>query len=190
MSNFAQRESVLRQFRAVTALAIILCLVACAREERPVPPPPVSTPRPLQRSMTGPATSEADFVSENGSIDLFVIRSSELALQRSSSARILDFARTMIEDHKGTSAQLSLEGRRLNLLPSATLRPSEQAMFDSLNSSSRFDADYVRDQRIVHQRAVALNSAYAANGSSPTLRPVAAATLPIEQRHLRLIAYL
>jgi putative membrane protein len=96
----------------------------------------------------------------------------------------------MIEDHKGTSAQLSLEGRRLNLLPSATLRPSEQAMFDSLTSSGRFDAEYVRDQRIVHQRVVALDLAYAANGSSPTLRPVAAAALPIERRHLRLIAYL
>jgi predicted outer membrane protein len=171
-------------------LAIIVGLVACAREERPVPPPPYSAGGPLPRPVPQPATSEADFVSESGSIDLFAIRSSELALQRSSSPRIRDFAQTMIEDHKGTGAQLSLEGRRLNLLPSATLRPSEQAMFDSLSSSIRFDADYVRDQRIVHRRAIALDAAYAANGSSPTLRPVAAAALPIEQRHLRLIAYL
>ena len=183
-------DMILRELRTVTAMAIIICLGACAREERPAPPP-VSERGPFSRPLpSGPAISEADFVFENGSIDLFVIRSSELALQRSSSARVHDFARTMIEDHKGTSAQLSLEGRRLNLLPSATLRPSEQAMFDELASSSRFDADYVRDQRIVHQRAVALNSSYLANGSSPTLRPVAAATLPIEQRHLRLIAYL
>lgn len=180
----------MRELRTVTAMAMIICLGSCAREERPAPPS-VSERGPFPRpSPSGLAASEAEFVSENGSIDLFVIRSSELALQRSSSARILDFARTMIEDHKGTSAQLSLEGRRLNLLPSATLRPNEQAMFDSLTASSRFDADYVHDQRIVHQRAIALNSAYAANGSSPTLRPVAAATLPIEQRHLRLIAYL
>jgi putative membrane protein len=94
----------------------------------------------------------------------------------------------MIADHKGTAAQLSLEGRRLNLLPSAILRPSEQAMLEGLTSSSRFDADYVRDERIVHQRIIALDSAYASNGGSPTLRPVAAAALQIEQRHLRLIA--
>jgi len=181
----------LPELRAATAFAIILFLAACAREERPLPPPPVSPngayPRP---SPPGPATTESDFVSENGSIDLFVIRSSELALERSSSARIHDFAQTMIDDHKGAAAQLSLEGRRLNLLPSAILRPSEQAMLDSLAASSRFDADYVRDQRFVHQRAIALDTAYAANGRSPTLRPVAAAALPIEQRHLRLIAYL
>jgi len=96
----------------------------------------------------------------------------------------------MVDDHRGTSGQLSLEGRRLNLLPSATLAAGEQAMLDALQASSQFDADYVRDQRALHQRLVSIDSAYAANGSSPTLRPVASAALPIEQRHLRLIAYL
>lgn len=176
--------------RRLAVFTIVLSLAGCAREQRPAPhpytPPRPPSPRPLQT----PAESEAAFVSENGSIDLFVIRSSELALERSTSPRVRDFARTMIDDHKGTSAQLSLEGRRLNLLPSATLRPAEQAMLDQLEASTRFDADYVRDQRLVHQQAVALDSAYAANGRSPTLRPVAAAALPIEQRHLRLLAYL
>lgn len=178
----------MRNIRATIALTVTVSLAACGHEERPAPPPEVSVRGPVPRPST--PLSEADFVLENGSIDLFVIRSSELALERSSSARIRDFAQTMIADHKGSAAQLSLESRRLNLLPSATLRPEEQAMFDSLASSSRFDADYVRDQRIVHQRAIALDSAYASYGMSPTLRPVAASTLPIEQRHLRLIAYL
>lgn len=178
----------MRQIRAAATIAFSLCLAACAREERPVPPPhPAPGPLP---SAPGAGTSEADFVSKSGSIDLFVIKSSELALQRTSSARIRDFAQTMIADHKGLGAQLSLEGRRLNLLPSAILRPSEQAMLDGLAASSRLDADYINDQRIVHQRIVALDSAYAASGRSPTLTPVAGAALPIEQRHLRLIAYL
>lgn len=179
----------MRELRTAAAIMIIICLAACAREERPSPPPPYPPQGALPRPQ-GTAISEADFVYENGSIDLFAIRSSELALQRSSSARIREFAQTMVEDHKGTAAQLSLEGRRLNLLPSATLRPSEQAMLDSLAASSSFDAEYVRDERIVHQRAIALDSTYLANGRSPTLRPVAAAALPIEQRHMRLIAYL
>ena len=96
----------------------------------------------------------------------------------------------MIRAHKGTSAQLSLAGRRLDLLPSATLMAREQAMLDALQASSRFDAEYARDQRTVHQEAVALDSSYAANGASPTLRPVAKAALLVEQRHLRLLAYL
>jgi predicted outer membrane protein len=176
--------------RNIAALAIVFGVAACAREERPPAAPPSEGRRPPPPVPQGPAVTEAAFVADNGSIELFVIRSSELALQRSSSARVRDFAATMIEDHKGTSAQLSLEGRRLNLLPSTTLKPSEQAMLESLVVSSRFDADYVHDQRLVHEQAVALDASYAANGHSPTLRPFAAAALPIEQRHLRLLAYL
>lgn len=179
----------MRALRTFAALAVILSLASCAREERPAAPPTTGR-RPAPPPSRQPAISEAKFVAENGSIDLFVIRSSELALQRSGSARVKEFAQRMIADHKGTSGQLSLEGRRLNLLPSATLGPREQAMLDSLQASGRFDAEYVRDQRIVHQRAVAIDAAYAANGRSPTLRPVAAAALPTEQRHLRLLGYL
>jgi putative membrane protein len=170
-------------------MAVILSLASCARQEGGAPPP---TPgrHPARPPSPQPAVSEANFVAENGSIDLFVIRASELALRRSTSSRVREFAERMIADHKGTSGQLSLEGRRLNLLPSATLRPAHQAMLDALGSSSRFDADYVRDMRLVHQRAVSIDSAYVANGRSPTLRPVAAAALPTEQRHLRLLGYL
>jgi putative membrane protein len=192
MTTASRAEAGLRLFRTFAASTIILALAACggagerpAEQQRPAtarrPPPPVSR---------GAAPSDASFVAANASIDLFVIRSSELALQRSSSPRVRDFASTLIAAHKGTSAQLSLAGRRLNLLPSATLLPGEQAMLDALQASSRFDAEFVRDQRLVHQQAVALDSAYAARGRSPTLRPVAAAALPIEQRHLRLLAYL
>ena len=64
------------------------------------------------------------------------------------------------------------------------------AMLDALGTSGSFDGDYVRDQRLVHQQAIALDSAYAEGGASPTLRPVARAALSIEQRHLSLLAYL
>jgi len=178
-------------FRNFTIFAIALTLAACGGGERPSEAPRTASRRPTARPpLQQPAASEENFVARNGSIDLFVIRASELALQRSSSSRVRDFAHTMIADHKGTSGQLSLEGRRLNLLPSATLLPGEQAMLDSLQASSSFDAEYVHDMRDVHQQAIAIDSSYAANGRSPTLRPVAAAALPIEQRHLRLLAYL
>jgi putative membrane protein len=96
----------------------------------------------------------------------------------------------MISAHKGTSSQLSLAGRRLNLLPSATLSPRYQAMLDSLQAAANFDAVYRQQQTAVHREAVALHSAYAARGTSPTLRPVAAAILPVLQRHQRLLGYL
>jgi putative membrane protein len=48
----------------------------------------------------------------------------------------------------------------------------------------------VRAQRLIHQQALALDKNYAAHGDSPTLRPVAAAAVPIIERHLAMLAYL
>ena len=96
----------------------------------------------------------------------------------------------MIQAHRGTSAQLSLAGRRLNLLPSATLDARRQALIDRLQAAPNFDALYKQQQLAVHQDALTLHRNYAARGTSPTLRPVAAAIVPVIERHLRLLRYL
>lgn len=126
----------------------------------------------------------ADYMAMASSIDLLEIRSSQLALTRAQNPRHRDFARAMIAAHNGTSAQLSLAGRRLNLLPSATLLPIHQAMFDELSASSDFDGTYHRQQIAVHQAALKLHSDFAARGESATLRPVARNAVPIVRRHL------
>ena len=126
----------------------------------------------------------ADYMAMASSIDLYEIRSSELALTRARSPAHRDFARRMIADHRGTSAQLSLAGRRLNLLPSATLLPRHQAMMDELSASGDFDGTYHRQQIAVHQAALKLHSDFAARGESATLRPVAKNAVPIVRRHL------
>jgi putative membrane protein len=126
----------------------------------------------------------ADYMAMASSIDLYEIRSSELALTRAQNPRHRDFARAMIAAHKGTSAQLSFAGRRLNLLPSATLLPAHQAMLDELSASGDFDAAYHRQQIAVHQAALKLHSDFAARGESATLRPVAKNAAAIVRRHL------
>jgi putative membrane protein len=132
----------------------------------------------------------AAYVETSGSIDLFVIRSSELALERSSSRRVHDFAAIEIEAPKGTAAQLSCAGRRLNLLPTATLRAHEQQLLNELARAPNFDATYVRQQRLVHQQALALDKDYSASGQSATLRAVALAAAQVIQRHLAMLGYL
>jgi len=129
----------------------------------------------------------ADYMRAASSIDLYEIRSAELALTRAANPRHRDFARTMIADHNGTSAQLSMAGRRLNLLPSATLLPTHQAMLDELAASSNFDATYRRQQIAVHEAALKLHREFAARGESATLRPVARNAVPIIRRHLEMM---
>lgn len=174
--------------RKTMALALV-ALAACAREEsRPTNPPYARRAPP--RAAPGPAISSADYVSQASSIELFLIGASELALQKSSNARTREFAQTEIPAHKGLSAQLSLEGRRLNLLPSATLSQRHQAMLNELEHSTDFDALYRRDELAVHNEAAVLQSRYAATGTSPTLRPLPGVILPVIQRHLRMLKYL
>lgn len=178
-----------KAMRDLTLLALSSVMLASCAREAPRPAPPLPQTARGARPVPGPAASAASYVATAAAIDLFEIRSSELALQRSSNRALRDFAAMMVTAHKGTSAQLSFAGRRLNLLPSATLSPKYRAMLDALAAASDFDAAYRRQQRTVHQEALRLHADYAARGASPTLRPVAAAIGPIVERHMRMLAY-
>jgi putative membrane protein len=120
------------------------------------------------------ALSAAAYVAMASSIDLYEVKSAQLALERAADPANRAFAERMLRAHEGTSAQLSMAGRRLNLLPSAALDPKHQAMLDALAATSDFDNTYRAQQSIVLQEGVQLHSSFAKAGASPTLRPVAA----------------
>jgi putative membrane protein len=120
------------------------------------------------------AISAAAYVAAASSIDLYQMKAAQLALQRSQDPANRAIAQRALSAHQGTSAQLSFAGRRLNLLPTATLDPEHQAMLDALVLTSDFDNIYRSQQNIVLREGVKLHSGYAKAGASPTLRPVAA----------------
>ena len=180
----------LMKLRNLGLLLAAVGLASCATR-----PEPSAPPRTIPYSAGGnvssrPSMSAAGYVSRAGSIDLFVIEASELARTRSASRKIEDVADRLTAMHKRTSSELSLAGRRLNLLPSAALDAPHQAMLDKLRGVADVEREYARQMEAVHREAYALHSAYAARGSSPTLRPVAAAIAPEMQQALRLLSYL
>lgn len=176
------------------ALGIPLILLAgCGSKEEHVASASLPSLPPSEAPdlvVPGAALPTATYVASASSIELFEIQSAELALQRARTKRVREFAAMVIESHRGASMQLSLAGRRLNLLPSATLSPTHQAMIDELRSTPDFDSVYRRQQVAVHRDALAVHRNYAALGASPTLRPVAASLVPVFQRYLRLLRYL
>jgi predicted outer membrane protein len=172
----------MKRFGAI-ALAVLIAGCATRPAGRPANEPRGTyAPQPLP-----PSVSPATYVAQAASIDLFVVRSSELAQQRSADPRLRNLASTLIAGHNGLAAQLSFGGRRLNLLPGAALLPQHQAMYDELAASANFDQTYVRQQRAIHGAALSLHSDYARYGPSPTLRPVAANAVTVERGHLALL---
>ena len=162
-------------------VAVSLALAGCA-SNRPVPIP-ASTPPPRA---TG-AISPAAYVGTAASASLFIIRASQQIEAREGYSPLGSLARQLRADQEGIGAQLSMAGRRLNLLPEARLLPSHQAMLDQLSASPDAKATYVRQMKTVLPQLLAIHHGYQRNGSSPTLRPVAAMAAPIVAREMQAI---
>ncbi len=170
--------------RAAVVIAFALLAGCASKPPRPYPPEPRPGPA---RPPLGGSVSPATYVAQAASIDLFVVRASELALVRSPRREVRDLASRLIAAHHGTAAQWSFAGRRLNLLPSASMLPQHQALYDELEASGNFDSTYLRLQRAVHGASLSLHADFAARGVSPTLRPVAETAEAVERSHLAML---
>ena len=167
----------------VTSLALALALVGGCGGGTGTSVRSAST---VQAASIAPvALSAAAYMATASSIDLFQLRSAQLALERSQNPASRAFAERMLSAHMGTSQQLNFAGRRLNLLPSATLDPEHQAMLDALAATSDFDNAYRAQENIVLQEGLKLHSSYAKSGGSPTLRPVAANAESVMRANLK-----
>ena len=134
-------------------------------------------------------TSATDYVKMAADGDLYEIRSSEVALQKSKRPDVKDFARQMIADHTTTSkslmAALSNKDRKI-ATPSTMMSASNDAKVTLLKKAPKasFDDLYLQQQAQAHQDAWALDKGYATDGTDPALMQVASTAVPIIERHL------
>jgi len=128
--------------------------------------------------------SERAYVTSAASFDLFVIRAAQMAGTGARDPRVQAQARAELSDHRGLAAQLSLAGRRLNLLPSAALLNSDLQRLALLAASTDFDAAYKREMVDRHMHHLRISRDIAARSPSPTLRPVARNAADVFARHL------
>jgi len=168
---------------AIGLSAATLLIIAGCASNAPAPPP---APRaaPVVRSI---ALSPADYMMAAASASLFIVRASTEIRSRSAGTGLGQAASRFGTDQQGIGAQLSLAGRRLNLLPSATLLPRHQAMLDEISASADPGGAYVRHLKSVLPEALALHRQYERYGTSPTLRPVAAMAAPVIEQELEAI---
>jgi putative membrane protein len=155
--------------KRIVAIGLVALLAGCGRE-----PPPPARPAPVAPSRVEVLPlPPADYVATASSIDLLVIQASQMAQTKARFSSVRELAARMLADHNGVSAQLSFAGRRLNLLPAATLLPQHHAMLNQVKTAWDFDATYKKVMITAHEQGVRVHGDFAKAGSSPTLRPVA-----------------
>jgi putative membrane protein len=148
----------------------------------PVAAQPQATPAPADAT---PGTA-LPFVAMAGASDLYEIESSRLALEKSQSKDVRDFATMMIEHHQMTTQKVTAAAKAAGLNPPPpALMPLQVQMLDQLRKAPAggFDRLYLSQQTEAHRMALALHQNYAAKGDTPSLRTAATEAVPIVTRH-------
>lgn len=149
--------------------------------------------RALQTETMAAPQDAIGYARKVGAGDLYEIESSQLAQRHAATGAVRQFGQMMIEHHGMTTRQLTDAARAAGItLPPPALDPAQRQRLDALRSltGAPFDAAYLRQQRAAQQEALALHAAYAENGDNAALRKVAAAAVPVVQRHVDLLANL
>ncbi len=139
--------------------------------------------------------STQDFVTKASTANQFEIDAATIALQKSQSADVKQFASKVKTDHEATkrkltavvnTAQSKNDNDTASLQLSTELDRKHQEIIDTLEASSNadFDERYIDSQTTAHREAVNLFSAYARSGKDPEIKSFANETLPILQGHL------
>jgi putative membrane protein len=158
-------------------LAAILLAIA--------PPAFAADPATNQAAAT-PAAPTATFVAMTAYGNLFEIQSSELALRRSNTNAVRDFANRMVTDHIAAAAKFKRALADAQLTPPAEkLDAKHQAILDDLKAEddASFDRAYIEAQYKAHVESVALFQAYANGGENARMKACAADVLPTLQGH-------
>lgn len=162
------------------SLLSLLLLAGCATRS-PVPDPrPAAAPPAMQPAR--PVLTPADYLAVSASRSLLLVRTSELVAAREPSLSVE--AGRVAADHRGVAAQLNLAGRRLDLLPSAELLPTDRLQLDALGRASDLGMSWRRIVAAALASCDTHESDYAARGTSPTLRPVARFSLGVCREEL------
>lgn len=166
----------LRTSMISAALAAALFAAPAALAQTPPPPPP-----------PGATTQALPFVKTAGASDLYEIESSRVALRKTRSAEVREFANMLIQHHTKTSADTMAAAKAAGLNPpKPMLMPAHRKQISELNAASAADFDrvYLAQQLPAHQAALALMQGYAGNGDKPQLKQAATGAVPIIQSHI------
>ncbi|MCB8838696.1 DUF4142 domain-containing protein [Aurantimonas sp. VKM B-3413] len=146
-----------------------------------------AAPKPAPQNVK----TAANFVPMAAVSNSFEIESSNLALQKSKSQAVHDFAKTMVNDHSaaGDKLKAAVKQSKMDVAVPNGLDARHKQMLNDLQAapSDSFDAKYIQMQSKAHDEAVALFTAYSKNGEKGPIREFATKTLPTLKQHKQMV---
>jgi putative membrane protein len=119
---------------------------------------------------------------------MYEVTAGEIAETRAQSPAVKDFARQMVEAHKGTSSQLKslIASHNINVTPPAHVDSRRQGLLDSLRGAKAADFDhrYMSQQVAAHKEADILMREYAEEGDNAAIKDFARVTDKAVKMHL------
>lgn len=130
----------------------------------------------------------AEYVTKAGGSDLYEIESSALAAEKATHPEIRALAVMIRSDHQRSTEQLTAAAGQAQ--PPLTVTPAldaaQQTEMEVLRSATgpAFDQEYLRQQIVAHEAALAMAERYAQSGDNEALRQHASAVAATVRQHL------
>ena len=142
----------------------------------------------------GPALAQVmsptDYVAAAGASDLFEQQSAQTVLETTGDPKIRSFAQMMIRDHGKSTAEVTTAAMRSNVVaPPPALMPLQTELLAELRAESgpARDATYVAQQKAAHNQALAVQKAYAMDGTASALKSAARGIVPVVEHHIAML---
>jgi putative membrane protein len=132
--------------------------------------------------------SASTFVQTAAHGDMFEIQAAKLALDKSKSDSVKDFAQMMIDDHTASTEKLKAAVTKSNVKATVpkSLDKKHSDMLDKLkkSSASSFDQNYLQSQVAAHREMLNVLTNYSQNGDNDALKQFASDASTVVQKHL------
>lgn len=184
--------------RLMMTAGILAILPALAYAEAPVVSTPGATgqvaPSAAAAAKSGSGIASAaqvdtpTYAKKAAMGDMFEIESSKLALEKSKSADVKNFATMMVSGHTKTTEELksNIKAENIDVTLPTKLDAEHAAKLTTLEglSGAEFDKAYMDAQIEGHRTALKLHQGYVASGDNPALKTWAGKTAETVQMHL------
>jgi putative membrane protein len=129
--------------------------------------------------------SDKTFVDKAAAGGVAEVKLSKLAMDKSDSTEVKQFARKMVEDHTKAGVELKQIAEKQSIPVPSAMDAEHQKVYDQLSklSGPAFDQEYMRAMASDHDEAVKLFKQQSEHGQDAELKSFAMKTLPTIEKH-------